>query len=116
MQSFIAGLDFGDFLIWGGAEGIPSYEFAVVVDDWTMGVTEVVRGEDLLLSTARQVLLYQALGVTPPAFFHTPLVRDEQGKRLAKRCPSHTIRSLREKGCTPRVLVDEYLNSSLCGV
>lgn len=83
-QQFIAGEDFGDFLIWR-KDGFPSYELATVVDDHEMGITEVVRGEDLLLSTARQILLYQALGWTPPAWFHTELIRDAAGKRLAKR-------------------------------
>ena len=81
---FRAGEDFGDFLVWR-KDGFPSYELATVVDDHSMAITEVVRGEDLLLSTARQILLYRALGWTPPAFFHCPLVRDAEGHRLAKR-------------------------------
>jgi glutamyl/glutaminyl-tRNA synthetase len=99
-QNFMAGRDFGDFLIWR-KDGIPSYELAVVVDDIAMGITEVVRGEDLLMSTARQLLIYDALGVKPPAFYHCPLVRDEKGKRLAKRDGASSLRDLRRAGMEP---------------
>ena len=78
--------------------GGPAYELAVVVDDADMGVTEVVRGRDLLLSTARQLLVYEALGEAAPAFAHTPLVRDAQGRRLAKRDGDMGLRRLREAG------------------
>lgn len=81
---FQTGKDFSDFLVWR-KEGAPSYELAVVVDDALMKITEVVRGEDLLLSTARQLLLYQVFGYEPPAFYHTPLVLDENGQKLSKR-------------------------------
>ncbi|MEO0795179.1 MAG: glutamate--tRNA ligase family protein [Verrucomicrobiota bacterium] len=100
-RSYVAGRDFGDFLIWR-RDGIPSYELAVVVDDIEMGVTEVVRGADLLRSTARQLLIYLALQTKPPAFFHCPLVRDSAGNRLAKRSESEALRSFREKGFTPK--------------
>ena len=99
-KEFLAGRDFGDFLIWR-KDGIPSYELAVVADDIAMGVTEVVRGEDLLMSTARQLLLYEALGVKPPAFYHCPLVRDNDGRRLAKRDKAASLRELRQAGCDP---------------
>ncbi|MCC5850713.1 MAG: tRNA glutamyl-Q synthetase [Verrucomicrobia bacterium] len=95
--SFVAGVDFGDFGVWN-REDIPAYELAVVVDDLAGRITEVVRGEDLLKSTARQILLYRALGGTPPAWCHEPLVRDEQGRRLAKRCKSMALRVFREQG------------------
>lgn len=95
-----AGRDFGDFVIWNRND-IPAYELAVVVDDASMGITEVVRGEDLLTSTARQLLLYEALGVPPPAFFHCPLLRDATGRRLAKRDAALSIRSLRVAGKSP---------------
>lgn len=78
------GKDFGDFLVWR-REGIPSYELAVVVDDILMKITEVVRGLDLLKSTARQLLLYESLGFEAPAFYHCPLVLDENGLKLSKR-------------------------------
>lgn len=98
-QAFVAGQDFGDFVIWR-KDGIPSYELAVVVDDIAMGITEVVRGEDLLLSTARQLLIYRSLGAEPPAFFHCPLVRDETGRRLAKRDNALSLRELRRGGAS----------------
>ncbi len=106
LQLFVAGVDFGDFLVWR-KDGIPSYELAVVADDIAMGITEVVRGEDLLLSTARQLLLYRALRETPPTYFHCPLVRDEQGVRLAKRHQSLGLREMRRQGVSP----DELLGS-----
>jgi len=99
-REYVAGRDFGDFVIYC-KNGWPSYELAVVVDDSAMGVTEVVRGEDLLLSTARQILLYRALELPVPAFYHTALVRDAKGERLAKRSDAVSIAALREKGLAP---------------
>jgi glutamyl-tRNA synthetase len=99
-QSFVAGRDFGDFLVWR-KDGFPAYELAVVADDHAMEITEVVRGADLLLSTARQLLLYRALGWTPPSWAHCPLVVDANGKRLAKRTSGLSIRELRQKGRKP---------------
>ncbi|MEL6489797.1 MAG: glutamate--tRNA ligase family protein [Cyanobacteria bacterium J06621_3] len=99
-QSFVAGEDFGDFIIWR-RDGFASYELAVVTDDHAMKISEVVRGEDLLLSTAKQILLYRALGWAVPSFYHCPLVRDEKGRRLAKRDGARSLRSLRETGILP---------------
>lgn len=99
-QSFVAGKDFGDFLVWR-KDGLPSYQLACVVDDAAMQITEVVRGADLLKSTARQTLLQRALGLPGVAYFHTPLLRDENGVRLAKRHDALAIRTLREQGLTP---------------
>jgi glutamyl-tRNA synthetase len=96
-QQFTSGVDFGDFLVWR-SDGFPSYELAVVVDDLTMGITEVVRGCDLLKSTARQLLIYSALGCDEtdiPEWFHCPLVCDANGVRLAKRNRPASIRNLR---------------------
>lgn len=107
-QRFVAGRDFGDFLVWR-KERAPSYELAVVVDDAAMEITEVVRGEDLLLSTARQLLLYRALGRKPPRFRHEELVRDETGKRLSKTAGSLAIRELRKQGKSP----EEVLSGKL---
>ena len=95
--------DFGDFLVWR-KDGGPSYELAVVVDDAAMGITEVVRGEDLLISTARQLLLYEALGLKAPAFYHTPLMCDTEGRRLAKRNRALSLRELRKNGHSPEAL------------
>ncbi len=99
-QTFIAGRDFGDFIVWR-RDDVPAYQLAVVVDDAAMGITEVVRGADLLKSTARQILIYRALGLSGPDFYHCDLVRDEAGVRLAKRHDSLSIRKLRELGWTP---------------
>ncbi len=101
MQSAVAGIDFGDFVVWRG-DGVPAYQLAVVADDAAMGVTEVVRGEDLRLSTFRQLLLYRALGWPAPRFFHAPLVTDpETGLRLAKRHAALSLRRLRAEGADP---------------
>lgn len=99
-QRMIAGRDFGDFIVWR-RDDIPAYQLAVVVDDAAMGITEVVRGADLLKSTARQVLLFRALGLPAPDYYHCDLVRDEAGTRLAKRHDALSIRKLREMGWTP---------------
>ena len=90
--------DFGDFLVWN-RDNIPAYELAVVVDD--AEITEVVRGADLLTSTARQILLHEALGQPPPLWFHCPLVRDSSGNRLSKRAGDLGIRELRASGKSP---------------
>ena len=103
VQSFVAGKDFGDFVLWRN-DGIPSYQLVVVVDDAAMQITEVVRGADLLVSTARQLLLYRALELSPPRFFHCPLVMDEHGERLAKRHDALSLRRLRESGSMPEEL------------
>lgn len=102
-QRMIAGQDFGDFIVWR-RDDVPAYQLAVVVDDAAMGITEVVRGADLLKSTARQILLYRALGLAMPEFYHCDLVRDEAGVRLAKRHDSLSVRTLRELGWTPEQL------------
>jgi glutamyl-tRNA synthetase len=102
-QQFVAGKDFGDFVVWRH-DGVPAYQLACMVDDAAMGVSEVVRGADLLVSTARQILLYRALSLKPPAFFHCELMRDERGERLAKRHDSLALRTLRGRGIAPAEL------------
>jgi glutamyl-tRNA synthetase len=96
----VAGVNFGDFLVWR-RDRLPAYELAVVADDQAMQISEVVRGEDLLTSTARQLLIYRALGWPAPAFFHCPLMCDEQGRRLSKRSDAVSLRALRAAGKTP---------------
>lgn len=98
-QRMVAGRDVGDFIVWR-RDDVPAYQLAVVVDDAAMGITEVVRGADLLKSTARQILLYRALGLPIPNFYHCDIVRDDAGVRLAKRHDSLSIRKLREMGWT----------------
>lgn len=84
LHRFSPDREIGDFIIWTKL-GVPSYQLAVVVDDAAQGVTDVVRGDDLLPSAARQELLYRALGLRPPSWFHLPLVLGPDGRRLAKR-------------------------------
>lgn len=96
----MAGRDFGDFLVWR-RDDMPSYQLACAADDAAMRITEVVRGADLLKSTARQILLYRALGLETPRWYHCPLVTDAKGERLAKRHDALSIRRLREEGRTP---------------
>ena len=98
-QRFVAGKDFGDFVVWRH-DGVPAYQLSVVVDDAAMQITEVVRGADLLISTARQLLLYRALGASAPRFYHCPLMTDQKGIRLAKRHDALSLRRLREAGAS----------------
>lgn len=109
-QRFIAGKNFGDFVVWSrhSGNGVPAYQLACVIDDKAMQITEVVRGADLLVSTARQILLYRALKLGPPAFLHCPLLRDQSGERLAKRKDALSLRTLRSAGMTPESLRQKY--------
>jgi glutamyl/glutaminyl-tRNA synthetase len=106
-QKFVAGKDFGDFVVWR-QDDVPAYQLACVADDAAMQITEVVRGADLLVSTARQILLYRALGLTPPKFFHCALMMDDKGERLAKRHDALSLRKLRELGETPESLRQKW--------
>ncbi len=103
-QRFLAGKDFGDFLVWR-KDGVPAYQLAVAVDDAAMAITEVVRGADLLKSTARQILVCRALGLPEPAWYHCPLITDELGQRLAKRHDALSLRALRALGVKPEDLL-----------
>jgi glutamyl-tRNA synthetase len=102
----------GDFVVGRNGMG-PSYQLAVVADDALMGVTQVVRGADLVPSTPRQILLYRALGWEPPRFGHVPLVVNPDGRRLAKRDGSIKLSTLRERDVDPRRLVGALARS--CG-
>lgn len=94
----------GDFVVWKNA-GSPAYQLAVVVDDASMGVTEVIRGDDLVPSTPRQLLLYAALGLTPPRFAHVPLVVGPDGRRLAKRHGDTRLAAIRQAGVRAEALI-----------
>ena len=96
-QRAVAGVDFGDFIVWR-KDDVPAYQLAVVADDAAMQISEVVRGADLLLSTFRQLLIYRALGWRAPQFYHTELITDSTGQRLAKRHASLSLRELRKSG------------------
>jgi glutamyl-tRNA synthetase len=100
IQRAMAGVDFGDFVVWR-KDDVPAYQLAVVTDDATMEITEVVRGVDLLLSTFRQLLIYRALGLSAPQFYHTELIKDAAGRRLAKRDAALSLRELRGGGAEP---------------
>lgn len=89
----------GDFLV-RRADGVAAYQLAVVVDDALSGVDHVLRADDLIGSTFRQLQLYRALGHPPPAYAHVPLMMDESGKRMAKRSGALTVRAFRESGKT----------------
>jgi glutamyl-tRNA synthetase len=106
-QTFVAGTNFSDFLVWR-RDDIPAYQLAVVADDAAMAITEVVRGADLLKSTARQLLLFRALNAPPPRYFHCPLMRDEHNVRLAKRHDALSLRTLRAQGIKPQSLCEGF--------
>ena len=106
-QAFVAGRDFGDFLVWR-RDDVPAYQLAVAVDDALMRVTEVVRGADLLKSTARQLLVLRALSYAPPAYYHCDLVTDEHGRRLAKRHDALSLRALRAADIAPERLCADW--------
>ena len=110
-QRAIAGLDFGDFLVWR-KDDVPAYQLAVVADDAAMQISEVVRGADLLLSTFRQLLIYRALSWDAPRFYHTDLITDSSGQRLAKRHDSLSLRELRNSGVNPEELRRRYAAKS----
>jgi glutamyl-tRNA synthetase len=99
-QEFVVGCDFGDFVVWR-RDDVPAYQLAVVVDDAQMKISEVVRGADLLRSTARQILLQRALKLPQPVYYHCPLTTDEHGERLAKRHDALSLRALRQAGKSP---------------
>ena len=94
----------GDFVLARDEFGA-GYMLAVAVDDAAMGITEVVRGDDLLSATPRQLLVYKALGLQPPQFCHVPLVKGPDGLRLAKRHGDTRIAAFREAGKTPEELI-----------
>ena len=104
--------DCGDFFL-RRADGVFAYQLAVVVDDALMGVDEVVRGSDLLSSTPRQLWLYRELGLTPPKFYHLPLLLASDGRRLSKRDGDQSLENLREK-YTPEEIIGKL--AFACGL
>lgn len=112
-QRFHPAEETGDFVV-RRKDGVAAYQLAVVVDDAAMAVTNVVRGADLLPSTARQLLLYRALGLAPPAWLHVPLMLGPDGERLAKRHGPVSLAELRRQEVQPARVVG-WLASS-CGL
>lgn len=100
----------GDMVISRTAEdgdiGIPLYNFAVVVDDMDMSITHVIRGEDHIANTAKQILLYEAFGVSIPEFAHTPLILNKEGRKLSKRDGVTSIWDFKDMGYTPEAMVN----------
>jgi glutamyl-tRNA synthetase len=110
-RAFDVAAEVGDFIIANRAR-VPSYQLAVVVDDAAQGIDEVFRGDDLLSSTPRQTLLYSALGLTAPRWYHAPLVLDAAGRRLAKRADDLSLGTLRQAGVDARAIVGWALEST----
>ena len=104
--------DCGDFYL-RRADGVFAYQLAVVVDDALMGVTEVVRGSDLLSSTPRQLWLYRELGLTAPQFYHLPLLLAPDGRRLSKRDGDQSLENLRTR-YTPQEIIGKL--AYVCGL
>ncbi len=111
-QRALAGRDFGDFLVWR-KDDVPSYQLSCAVDDAELGITEVVRGADLIKSTFRQLLLIRALGDSAPAYYHAPLMLDERGERLAKRHDALSLRTLRARGERPEEIIRQFEQETL---
>ena len=103
----------GDFIVCR-SDGIFAYQFAVVVDDALMHINQVVRGVDLLQSTARQILLFEALGFQIPTFAHVQLLLDAHGKRFSKRTESAGLEPLRAEGVSPAQVVGQM--AAECGL
>jgi glutamyl-tRNA synthetase len=100
----------GDFIL-RRSDGIFAYQFAVVVDDGLMRINQIVRGSDLLSSTARQILLFEALGFPIPTFAHVPLWLDSSGQRLSKRIQSAGLAPLRAANATPEQIIGQLAAS-----
>lgn len=109
--TFDVAADVGDFLV-ARRDGAPAYQLAAAVDDAEQGVTEVLRGDDLLPSAARQWLVQEALGLPHQRYLHVPLVVDEAGRRLAKRADDLSLFELRQRGVDPRSIVAWVARSS----
>lgn len=114
-RAFDPARETGDPIVWTKA-GFPAYQLAVTVDDIAQGVTDVVRGDDLLPSAAVQSILHRALGNGPPRWWHLPLVLDADGRRMAKRDGALSLASLRAAGVAPdrvRGLVASWIGAAV---
>jgi glutamyl/glutaminyl-tRNA synthetase len=106
-REYTVGESFGDFVIWR-RDDLASYQIACAIDDSEMEITEVVRGEDLLVSTARQILVRRSLGLRVGDWCHCELLRDDRGVRLAKRHESLSLRELRSGGADPESWIQAW--------
>jgi glutamyl-tRNA synthetase len=95
-----------DDLVLIRSDGVPTYNFTVVIDDWDMNITHVIRGDDHLTNTPRQINIFKALGATPPIYAHVPMILGEDGKRLSKRHGAVSVLSYREEGFLPEALLN----------
>ena len=95
----------GDFAILR-SNGLPTYNFAVVVDDWDMGITHVIRGDDHIPNTLRQLAIYEALGAEPPVFAHVSTILGPDGKKLSKRHGATSVEEIRDRGILPQALLN----------
>jgi glutamyl-tRNA synthetase len=94
-----------DFVIARG-DGSPTYNFVVAIDDHLMGVTEVIRGDDHLSNTPKQIVVYEALGFDVPMFYHVPMIHNSEGKKLSKRDGATDVMAYKEMGYTPQALLN----------
>ncbi|MEA1983456.1 MAG: glutamate--tRNA ligase [Campylobacterota bacterium] len=94
-----------DFVI-ARADGAPTYNFVVAIDDYLMGINEVIRGDDHLSNTPKQIVVYQALGFDIPAFYHVPMIHNSKGKKLSKRDGATDVMAYKEMGYTPQALLN----------
>ena len=94
-----------DFII-ARSDGTPTYNFVVAVDDALMGVTDVIRGDDHLSNTPKQIVVYQALGFPLPKFFHVPMIHNKEGKKLSKRDGATDVMAYKTLGYTPEALLN----------
>ncbi|MGV8959557.1 MAG: glutamate--tRNA ligase [Stenotrophomonas sp.] len=101
----IANSELDDMVIFR-PDGFPTYNFAVVVDDWDMGITEVIRGDDHINNTPRQINIYEALGAPVPKFAHMPMILDEQGAKLSKRTGAADVIQYKDAGYLPHALIN----------
>ena len=95
-----------DDLIIARADGTPTYNFVVVIDDMDMAITHVIRGDDHLNNAARQVNILKALGVSPPVYAHVPMILDESGKKLSKRTGATSVMEYRDDGFLPEAVLN----------
>jgi glutamyl-tRNA synthetase len=94
-----------DFVI-ARSNGMPTYNFVVTIDDALMGITDVIRGDDHLTNTAKQIIIYEALGFNIPKFYHVPMINNPQGKKLSKRDGALDVMEYKRQGFLPETLLN----------